>query len=134
MIKNIDHANVIHYGFETLIIKTDTNGLNKPSCIKILKDEFPSKETLNQLENEFEICSKTKCSCIRKSFKKENQDDHVAIFLEYIEGSDLNKILTSQKLTLSQQCILATDITAALTSITQRKYFSQSCPSCQHFN
>jgi len=46
MIKNIDHANVIHYGFESLIIKTGTNGMNKPSCLKILKEEFPSKETL----------------------------------------------------------------------------------------
>jgi len=123
MIKNVDHANVIHYGFESLIIKTGTNGLNKPSCIKILKEEFPSKETLSQLENEFEICSKTKCSCIRKAFKKENQDDHVAILLEYIEGRDLNKILASQKLTLSQQCVLAIDITTALTTLHKENIF-----------
>ena len=123
MIKNIDHANVIHYGFESLIIKTGTNGLNKPSCIKILKEEFPSKETLNQLENEFEICSKTKCSSVRKAFKKENQDDHAAIFLEYIEGRDLSKIFTSQKLNFTQQCILATDITTALTALHKENIF-----------
>ncbi|HEX7457470.1 MAG TPA: serine/threonine-protein kinase PknK, partial [Ginsengibacter sp.] len=109
--------------FESLIIKTGTNGLNKPSCIKILKEEFPSKETLNQLENEFEICSKTKCSSIRKAFKKENQDDHAAIFLEYIEGRDLSKIFTSQKLNFTQQCILATDITTALTALHKENIF-----------
>lgn len=123
MIKNIDHANVVHYGFESLIIKTGTNGLNKPSCIKILKDEFPSKETLSQLDNEFEICSKTKCSCIRKAFKKENQDDHAAIFLEYIEGKDLGKIFTSQKLNFAEQCILATEITTALTALHKENIF-----------
>jgi len=123
MIKNIDHANVIHYGFESLIIKTGTNGLNKPSCIKILKEEFPSKETLSQLENEFEICSKTKCSCIRKSFKKESLDDHAAIFLDYIEGRELGKIFISQKLNFAQQCMLATDITTALTALHKENIF-----------
>ncbi len=123
MIKNIDHANVIHYGFESLIIKTGTNGLNKPSCIKVLKEEFPTKETLGHLENEFEICSKTKCSCVRKAFKKESRDDHAAIFLEYIDGTDLNKIFTSQKLDFARQCTLATDITTALTALHKDNIF-----------
>ena len=78
MIKNIDHANVIHYGFESLIIKTSTNGISKPQWIKVLKEEFPSTETLLQLDNEFEICSNAKCSVIRKAFKKEKQEDHDA--------------------------------------------------------
>ena len=123
MIKNIDHANVVHYGFESLIIKTGTNGLNKSSCIKILKDEFPTKETISQLENEFEICSKTTCNCIRKAFKKENQDDHAAIFLEYIEGKDLGKIFTSQNLNFGEQCILATEIINALTELHKENIF-----------
>ncbi|KAA9041267.1 AAA family ATPase [Ginsengibacter hankyongi] len=123
MIKNIDHSNVIHYGFDTLIIKTGTNGLNKPSCIKVLKEEFPSKETLAQLENEFEICYNAKCNCIRKAFKKETQDDHLAIILEYIEGQDLGKILNSSNLNFTGQCALATDITSALTALHQEKIF-----------
>jgi histidine kinase len=123
MIKNVDHANVIHYGFESLIIKTGTNGLNKPSCIKVLKDEFPAKEIISQLENEFEICFKTKCSCVRKAFKKENLDDHAAIFLEYIDGRELGKIFTSQKLSFAEQCILATDITAALAALHKENIF-----------
>src|SRR5450432_4226368 len=117
MIKNIDHANVIHYGFESLIIKTGTNGLSKPFCLKVLKEEFPSKETLAQLDNEFEICSKTKCSSIRKAVKKVNQEDHSAIVLEYIEGKDLNKLLSVEKWNIVQQLDLATDITAALTDL-----------------
>jgi serine/threonine protein kinase len=125
MIKNVDHANVIHYGFESLIIKTGTNGLNKPSCIKVLKDEFPAKEIISQLENEFEICFKTKCSCVRKAFKKENLDDHAAIFLEYIDGRELGKIFTSQKLSFAEQCILATDITAALAALHKENIFHQ---------
>ena len=123
MIKNIDHANVIHYGFESLIIKTGTNGVNKPSCIKVLKEEFPSKETLAQLDNEFEICSKTKCSSIRKAVKKEKQEDHSAIVLEYIEGKDLNKLLSAEKWNIVQQFDLATDITTALTGLHKENIF-----------
>jgi len=52
MIKDIDHANVIHYGFDSIIIKSGKNGLSKPSCLKVLKEEFASKEMLAQLDNE----------------------------------------------------------------------------------
>jgi predicted ATPase/class 3 adenylate cyclase/tRNA A-37 threonylcarbamoyl transferase component Bud32 len=123
MIKNIDHANVIHYGFESLIIKTGTNGVSKPSCIKVLKEEFPSKETLTRLENEFEICSKTKCTCIRKAIKKEKQEDHSAIILEYIEGKDLDKLLSTEKWNIDQQFHLATDLTTALTDLHKENIF-----------
>ncbi len=123
MIKNIDHANVIHYGLESLIIKTGTNGLSKPSCIKVLKEEFPSRETLAQLENEFEICSTTKCSCVRKVFKKEQREDHDAIVMEYIDGKDLNKLLAGEKLNLTRQLQLATDITFALSSLHKENIF-----------
>ncbi|MEO8862135.1 MAG: adenylate/guanylate cyclase domain-containing protein [Ginsengibacter sp.] len=123
MIKNIEHESVIHYGVESLIIKAGANGLNKPSCFKVLKDEFPSKETLARLENEFEICSKNKCSCVRKAFKKEKQEDHEAIILEYIEGKDLNKILSSEKLTIDEQLQLAVDITTALADLHRENIF-----------
>ena len=123
MIKNIDHSNVIYYGFESLIIKTGTNGVNKPSCLKVLKEEFPSKETLAQLDNEFEICSKTKCSSIRKAIKKEKQEDHSAIVLEYIEGKDLNKLLFAEKWNIVQQLDIATDIATALAGLHKENIF-----------
>src|SRR5450432_1674312 len=123
MIKNIDHANVIHYGLESLIIKTGTNGLSKPFCLKVLKEEFPSKDTLARLDNEFEICSKTKCSSIRKAFRKEKQEDHSAIVLEYIEGKDLNKLLSSEKWDIVQQVQLASDITTALAALHKENIF-----------
>jgi len=123
MIKNIDHANVIHYGFESLIIKKVTNGLGKPSCLKVLKEEFPSKEMIAQIDNEFEICSKAKCSSVRKAFKREKIEGHEAIVLEYIEGKDLNKLLASEKLNMVQQFHLATDITNALTGLHKENIF-----------
>ena len=123
MIKNIDHANVIHYGSDSLIIKASTNGLSKPSCIKVLTEEFPSPETLAQLENEFEICSKTKCSSIRKAFAKEKREDHAAIVLEYIEGRDLNKLLSAEKGDITQHLHLATDIAAALSDLQKENIF-----------
>jgi len=123
MIKNIDHSNVIYYGFESLIIKTGTNGVSKPTCLKVLKEEFPSKETLAQLDNEFEICSKTNCSNIRKAVKKEKQEDHSAIVLEYIEGKDFHKLLLTEKWNIVQQLDMAASITTALSGLHRENIF-----------
>ena len=103
MIKNIDHGNVIHYGGDSLIIKSSEADFSKPVCKKILKEEFPSAEALAQLENEFEICSKTNCSSIRKAFHKETEDGHTALILEFIDGKDLNKFLAVEKPDFLQQ-------------------------------
>ncbi len=117
MIKNIDHANVIHYGFDSIIIKSGKNGLSKPSCIKVLKDEFASKEMLAELDNEFELCFKTKSNNIRKAYRREKVEGHEALVLEYIEGKDLNKFLASKPLTFFQQLHIATDIASALADL-----------------
>jgi predicted ATPase/class 3 adenylate cyclase/predicted Ser/Thr protein kinase len=123
MIKNIDHANVIHYGFESLIIKSAINILSTPCCIKVLKDEFPSKETQARLDNEFEICSTSKCSNVRRAFKKEKQEDHDAIVLEFIEGKDLNKLFSSENYDLLQQLHLAAEITSAVSALHKENIF-----------
>ena len=123
MIKKIDHANVIHYGADSLIIKTSGTGLSKPFCQKILSEEFPSPETLARLDNEFDICSKTNCSSIRKALKKEKQDDHASILLEYIEGKDLNKYFITEKPDFLQQLHLAADLASALTDLQKENIF-----------
>ncbi len=123
MIKNIDHANVVHYGFDSIIIKSGKNGLSKPSCIKVLKDEFASKEILVQLDNEFNLCSRIKSSNVRKAFKRLKIEGHEAVVLEYIEGKDLNKLLTTENLTLFQQLHIATDIASALAGLHKENIF-----------
>jgi predicted ATPase/class 3 adenylate cyclase len=123
MIKNIDHANVIHYGFESLIIKIATNGISKPQCIKVLKEEFPSSEALLQLDNEFEICSNTKCNVIRKAFKKEKQEDHDAILMEYIEGRDLNKAFSIETWNFGEELKLAAGLAIALAALHRENIF-----------
>ena len=123
MIKNIDHANVIHYGSDSLIIKAPTNGISKPLCIKVLTEEFPSASTLAQLENEYEICSTTSCSSIRKAYKKENREDHESIVLEYIEGKDLNKLLATENNNLAEQLQVAANIASALADLQKENIF-----------
>ena len=87
MIRNIDHANVIHYGADSLIISSKENA--QQTCTKIINDEFPSPELISQLDKEFEICSKTHSKSIRKALRKERHDDHSALVLEYVEGKNL---------------------------------------------
>ena len=123
MIKNIDHANVIHYGTDSLIIKTANEGLAKPFCSKVLAEEFPAPEVLAQLDNEFEICSKTTCSSIRKAFSKEKKEEHIAVVFEYIEGMDLGKYLSTEKDDIAKQLHLAFDIAAALADLQKENIF-----------
>ncbi|HSN09023.1 MAG TPA: serine/threonine-protein kinase PknK, partial [Hanamia sp.] len=56
-------------------------------------------------------------------FKREKIEGHEALVLEYIEGKDLNKFLTTEKLTLLEQLHLATDIASALASLHKENIF-----------
>src|SRR5690242_15973257 len=123
MIKNIDHANVVHYGIDSLIVKTGKSGIGKASCIKILNEEFPSKESLAQLDNEFDLSSRLKCSNIRKALKREKFEGHEAVVFEYIEGKDLDKIISSEKLSFTEQLHIATDIASALAALHKENIF-----------
>lgn len=123
MIRNIDHENVIHYGLDSIIIKSKEPLQGKTVCLKILTEEFPPNETLAQLDNELEICSKTNSSSIRRAYKKEKQDDHTAIVLEYINGRDLNQLLVAEKPDLAGQLKLAIRIAEALSSLHRENIF-----------
>ncbi|HLF45616.1 MAG TPA: protein kinase, partial [Chitinophagaceae bacterium] len=130
MIKNIDHNNVIHYGTDAIIIKSVSTGSGKPVCKKILTEEFPTAELVAELENEFEICSKIKGAGIRKAYKKVKEEDHHAIELEYIDGTDLNKFLAAEKPDLLQQLNLSVALVTALTDIHRENiFFRQVHPS-----
>ncbi|HLF45316.1 MAG TPA: serine/threonine-protein kinase, partial [Chitinophagaceae bacterium] len=130
MIKNIDHNNVIHYGTDAIIIKSVSTGSGKPVCKKILMEEFPAAELVAELENEFEICSKIKGPGIRKAYKKIKEEDHHAIELEFIEGTDLNKFLAAEKPDLLQQLNLSVALVTALTDIHRENiFFRQVHPS-----
>src|SRR5687767_2271145 len=107
MIRNIDHANVIHYGSDSLIIRSPVNDNGHQTCIKIINDEFPSPELIAQLENEFEICSKTNSRSIRKALRKEKLDEHAALILEYVPGKDLTQFLADENTGFEKQLRIA---------------------------
>lgn len=121
MIRNIDHANVIHYGTDSLIIRAKENG--QQTCIKIINDEFPSLELLSQLDNEFEICSKTTSNSIRKAFRKDKQDEHAALVLEYVDGKTLSQYLAEEHLGFEEQLNIAITIAKALYELQKENIF-----------
>lgn len=121
MIRNIDHANVIHYGTDSLIIRASENG--HKTCIKIINDEYPSPELISQLDNEFEICSKTNSKSIRKALRKEKHDDHSALVLEYVDGINLSDFLANEQLGFRTQLKLACSIATALYELQKENIF-----------
>lgn len=123
MFKNIDHANVIHYGADSVIVKLPNEGLGKPHCEKILTDEFPAPAIIRQLENEFNICSKTSAGSIRKAVEKTKDTDRFSIKLEYINGKDLSKFFATEAPGILQQYHLAVDIASALYDLQKENIF-----------
>ena len=123
MIRNIDHANVIHYGSESIIIRSTEKNNGYQTCIKIINDEFPSPDLIGQLENEYEICSKTKSSSIRKVLRKEKLDEHAALILEYIPGKDLSQFLADENPGFEKQLRLAVSVAAALYDLQKENIF-----------
>ena len=123
MIRNIDHANVIHYGVDSLIIRSKAKDNGHTTCLKIINEEFPSPELVSQLDNEFEICSKIGSNSIRKALRKEKHDEHTAIVLEYIEGKNLSDFLANRQLTFLEQLRLALSIAAALYELQKENIF-----------
>lgn len=123
MSKNIDHANVIHYGADSVIVRSDAEGLGKPYCEKILTDEFPSTALIEQLKNEFEICSKVPAGCIRRAFQLNNNEEKHSIKLEYIDGTDLSSFLANEKVDSLKRCQVAADIAGALYELQKENIF-----------
>src|SRR6185503_6620233 len=123
MIRNIDHANVIHYGIDSLIIRSDEASNGHTTCFKIINDEFPSPDLISQLDNEFEVCSKTHSSSIRKAIRKEKHDEHEALVLEYINGRNLSESLTNGQLTFHSQLKLALSLAEALYELQKENIF-----------
>jgi len=123
MIRNIDHANVIHYGTDSLIIKSPAKDNGHQLCLKIINEEFPSPELISQLDKEFEICSKTKSSFIRKAIGKEKKDEHAALVLEWVPGKDLSKFIADENPGLEKQLQLAVAIATALYDLQKENIF-----------
>src|SRR4030095_4722330 len=123
MIRNIDHANVIHYGSDSLIIKSPLKDNGHQTCMKIINEEFPSPALVSPLENEFEICSKTKSSFIRKAIGKEKKDEHAALVLEYVPGKDLSQFIADENPDLEKQLQLAVAIARALYDLQKENIF-----------
>jgi histidine kinase len=123
MIRNIDHANAIHYGSDFLIVRSPAKDNGVQTCMKIINDEFPSPELMQQLDQEFEVCSKAKGKSIRKAFRKDKQDEHAAIVLEYVDGKNLTQIFSEQDLSFEKQLRIAVALATALYDLQKENIF-----------
>src|ERR1041385_3426081 len=123
MIRNIDHANVIHYGTDSLIFKSTAKDYGHITCIKIVNEEFPSPELLAQLDNEFAICSRTTNASIRKALRKEKLEEHSALVLEYVDGKTLSDYLTAEHPDFKKQLNLAVVIANVLYDLQKENIF-----------
>ena len=123
MIRNIDHANAIHYGSDFLIIRSPAKDNGARTCLKIVNVEFPSPELIQQLDKEFEVCSKAKGKSIRKALRKEKQDEHPAIVLEYVDGKNLTQILSEQDLSFESRLRIAVSLATALYDLQKENIF-----------
>jgi histidine kinase len=73
-----------------------TDGRDKGTQIitKILNQEFPASETINQFYNEYELTHGLSIQGVRKCYEKERIKNRHAIIMEYIPGISLSEKLT----------------------------------------
>ncbi len=118
MIKNFTQDDLIYFSDSSTIIhgKGDQDRTT-PVCMKVLNDEFPSSDQSWYFENEYEFSYNVNCGSIRKATGQAMIENHRAIVLDYIHGTDLKRYIQINKLLYGELLSLATEIAFALAEL-----------------
>src|SRR5580698_121638 len=81
---------LIYESKKSKIYLRDESEWGIPVVMKILNYEFPTPHDIAQFENEYEIISSVKLDGIRNVLKKGKENNRHALFLEWVEGENLN--------------------------------------------
>ena len=93
---------------------------NIPIIVKLLNNEYPSKNELSDFYREFEIAQKLRGDGIIRVYCIERSCNSLAIIMEDIGGQSLLHKAPSSVLSLSERIMLAVKATAALTQVHQQ--------------
>lgn len=85
--------------------------------VKVLNDEFPHPKQVMQFNNEFEFTKNLRIRGVRKAYEKTKINNRPALYLEYIQGKSLKKIINAKKLTLTDFFAIATQASRVLADI-----------------
>ncbi len=89
--------------------------------VKILNNEFPTEEEIQQFNKEYEIINELKIKGIRKVLAKDTADNKHKLILEYFEGQTLREYLLQNRQPISELLKIAVAIAQIVGEIHQQK-------------
>lgn len=97
----------------------DESEWGKPVVKKVLNYEFPTPADIEQFYNEYEIISSVKLEGIRNALKKGKEKNRHVLFLEWIEGENLNIAFRGKQNDIVDFLYLAIALAQSLSEIHQ---------------
>lgn len=117
----VQHAftkeDLLYEGDHTVVYRTTSADHNQPVIAKVLRDEHPTQEVIQQFYNEFNISNQISGTSARKALAKGLLANKYAMILEYHEGFTLKQLIATTNWTNEQKITLAVDLTDALDGI-----------------
>ena len=69
---------------------------------KILNQEFPSPQVINQFYNEYELTYGLSIDGVRQSFERKKVNNRHALVLEYVPGRTIRETVQTKEFTISR--------------------------------
>ncbi len=114
IIKNLyESANSLIYGGQR---QAD----HQPVILKILKQAYPSPETIARFKREYEITKSLDLEGVVNAYSLENDNNHWMMVLEDFGGESLKKLMQTRQFSLSEFLSLAIQIADILGQVQQR--------------
>jgi len=88
---------------------------------KILNQEFPSPQVINQFYNEYELTQELSVDGVRKSLDRKKVNNRHALVLEYVPGRTIRETVQSKDLTIPDFLIYAIEISRILSEVHSAK-------------
>ncbi|NBB77545.1 MAG: AAA family ATPase, partial [Bacteroidetes bacterium] len=84
---------------------------------KILNQEFPSPNAINQFYNEHELTKGISIKGVRESLERKKVNNRHAIVMEYVKGEPIRKLLKGEPFTIPDFLIYAAEISRILSDV-----------------
>jgi predicted ATPase/signal transduction histidine kinase/CheY-like chemotaxis protein len=110
---------VLYEGGTTLVYRASREPEQTSVIIKTLKAEYPTIEELTRLRHEYKILQSLELEGIVKPLALESYQNGLALILSDFDGETLKKIITDQKLELSQFLQIANQLASTLAALHQ---------------
>ncbi len=111
----------IFKSLDTTVLRAKHVSDNRKVIIKVLNNEYPAADRLENFRREYELTRKLTGDKIIKMYSLDNFDNSLAIVMEDFDGNSLAEILKTNIFTLEDKLSISIDIADAIMQIHKQK-------------